>query len=145
MEDNWVDEVEAELVLVPEGEYVLRYIDRHIRRMHGSEKLYMRFEIIKPSSYEGHFLTRYFNIRTRASKDRPRIHAGWMSDLMREYVAIEGKKPRRTDEIRFKAFSERPILALVETVTHDSKKRLIPEPLQYSRISQLIRYADELA
>ena len=145
MKDNWVDEIESELVLVPEGEYVLRYFDRQIRRMHGSEKLYMRFRIMMPSIYEGYFLTRYFNVRTRASEDRKKIHAGWMSDLMREYVAIEGKKPRRTDEIRFKAFRERPILALVETVTHDSKKRLIPEPLQYSRISQLIRYADNLA
>ena len=141
MEDNWVDEVEAELVLVPEGEYVVEYYDQKTKRMHGGEKLYMRFQILKPSIYEGDLLTRHYNVRIRVIEDRERIHAGWMSDLMREYVAIEGKKPRRTDEIRFSAFSERPILALVETVTRNSRKRLIPEELQYSRIAQLKRCA----
>lgn len=92
-------------------------------------------------STELHYRFLHYNVRVRVIEDRERIHAGWMSDLMREYVAIEGKKPRRTDEIRFSAFSERPILAVVETVTRNSRKRWIPEELQYSRIAHLKRGA----
>ena len=102
-------------------------------------KLYCYFKITDPGKYYGITVIRYYNVKTLNSKPRKggSFRIGYHSDLMREYVTLFGW-PARKDRISTRAFELVIVRGRIRTVTHDAKQRLIPEPLQYSVIAELI-------
>lgn len=131
-----------DLVLVPPGEYVLKYESHKIRFMR-NWKLYMAFRITDGQEHSGKKLFRYYNISYLSGPTGKRkIRAGCYSDLMREFVGIFGEKPRRVDEIPLTRFNGHSFIGSVETVVKNAKGRPIPELVRYSRVVELLRLVD---
>ena len=55
--------VEGETVLVPEGEYELRYVDYETANYFGKARVFVHFAIIEPEDYAGLPIDRYYNVK----------------------------------------------------------------------------------
>jgi len=99
--------------------------------------------VLSDGDYHGPKLRRFYNVRSligkpgRNGKYRP---SGWTSDLIREYAHLFGPIPDdRLDRFSLNPFKKVIITGEVKTVSQDSRKRGIPECVQYSVIERLIR------
>ncbi len=132
--------------LIKPGEYPLGFDYHQTAWLFNQPKLILLFTVLSEGDYHGVKLKRFYNVRSligkpgREGKYKP---SGWSSDLIREYANLFGSVPDRLDRFSLKPFNNVVITGEVKTVRLDSKKREIPECVQYSVIERLIK-AEEI-
>ena len=131
--------VDGECVLVPEGEYELRYVDYETAIYFGSPKVVVHFAIVRPEEYAGLPVDRFYNVKQLTGPLG--LHGNYVSarrgDLIREYRKIVGRTGR-LDRISFMPFKDQRIIGQIETVRSDYKRDPLPESEYYSRIRKLV-------
>ena len=132
--------VEGDTILVPEGEYELRYVDFETADYFGTAKVFVHFAIIKPEDYAGLPIDRFYNVKRLASPPQRfgKYVAKPCGNLIREFKRIAGRADR-LDRISFKRFKDLRIIAEVRTVRRDYQRQPLDEDDYYSRIFRLIR------
>jgi hypothetical protein len=130
--------VDGECVLVPEGEYELRYVDYETATYFGSSKVVVHFAIVRPEEYAGLPVDRFYNVKQLSGP--PGLYGNYVAthrgDLKREYRKIVGTTGR-LDRISFKQFKDQRIIGQIETVRFDYKRDPLAESERYSRIKKL--------
>ena len=132
--------VEGDTVLVPEGEYEIRYVDYETGLYFGKARVIVHFAIIGPEDYAGSPIDRYYNVKKLTG---PPIRFGGFvakqrGNLNREFKRITGHAGR-LDRISFKRFKNLRIIAEIQTVRRDYQRQTLDEDDHYSRISKLVK------
>ena len=129
--------------LIKPGEYSLGFDHHETQRLWNQAKLILWFTVLSDGDYHGIKLRRFYNVRSligKAGKNGKYRPSGWNSDLIREYAELFGSIPDdRLDRFSLNPFKKVIITGEVKTVSRDSKKRGIPECVQYSVIERLIK------
>ena len=138
--DEGAGVVEGETVLVPEGEYEIRYLYYETGHYFGKACVTVDFVIIGPEEYEGLPICRFYNVKELDGP--PRRFANYKANnggnLTREFRRIAGHTGR-PDRISFRQFKNLRIIAEIETVRRDYKRQALDEDDHYSRISRLVK------
>src|SRR5687768_14172275 len=124
---------------VPDGRYQVGYLDYSTRRIMGRfPKLLLRFKIAD-GKYTGLILPRYYGVRELKGKpaDNGRFKVGPKSDFARDFFRLFPVRVGRLDRMPMSYFDGCLFEVDVATVTHDADQREIPEPLQYSVITDI--------
>jgi len=129
-----------DLVLVPESEYQLAYLN-HVTWLYMGRipKVVVTFQIMDYGEHHLKQVSAYYNPKKLIGKPRRkgRFSAGWRSKFMMDYVTCFGR-PTRKDEIVMNKFQEVIVKGKVRTVTHNRDQRKYPEGLQYSVVNELL-------
>ena len=131
--------VDGECVLVPEGEYELRYVDYETATYYGSPKVVVHYAIIEPEEYAGLPVDRFYNA-TKLTGPPGRFGkyvAPRRGDLFREFKRLIGQG-ERLDRLRFARLKDQRVIGEIQTVKTDHKHEELPEDDRYSRIKRLI-------
>lgn len=128
-----------ELPRVPEGIYNLKYL-YHETTVRFGPKVVLWFEIADENEHYGTKLARYYNVLSfNGLQGRGgRFKLGPMSAFVREYIQVFEEEFDSFEDITPDEYKYRVVKGIVRTVTHGANKRLIPDSLQYSTISELI-------
>ena len=131
--------VDGECVLVPEGEYELRYVDYETGHYFGGQKVVVHYAIIIPEEYAGLPVDRFYNAsRLTGPPGRfGKYAAPRRGHLVREFNRLIGRSGR-LDRLRFAQLKDRRVIGEIETVTTDHKHEELPDEDRYSRIKRLI-------
>ena len=131
--------VDGECVLVPEGEYELRYVDYETGHYFGGPKVVVHYAIISPEEYAGLPVDRFYNAsRLTGPPGRfGKYAAPRRGHLVREFNRLIGRSGR-LDRLRFAQLKDRRVIGEIETVTTDHKHEELPDDDRYSRIKRLI-------
>lgn len=107
-------------------------------------KLVLVFTIVSPGPAYGAKLPRYYNVKRIIGRPQTggRFHPSATSDFAREFYTLFDYGGRRLDRLPMTNFDGKVIQANIATVTRARGQR-IPEPLQYSKISKLIKVIEE--
>ena len=133
-------EVGGGTILVPDGEYVVRYLDYETGNYWGTPKVVVHFVIVESDNFEGSPVDRFYNA-TRLTSPPGRFGnyvAPACGDLIREFNRLTGSM-ERADRISFAKLKGKRIQAEVKRVQYDYCHEPLAEADQYSRISRLIR------
>ena len=129
--------------LIKPGEYSLGFDHHETQRLWNQPKLILWFTVLSDGEYHGIKLRRFYNVRSligKPGKEGKYHPSGWSSDLIREYAHLFGSIPDdRLDRFSLNPFKKVIITGEVKTVSQDSRKRGIPECVQYSVIERLIK------
>ena len=132
--------VDGECVLVPDGEYELRYLFYETAIYFGSPKVIVHFAIGSPEDYAGLPVDRFFNVKQLTSP--PGRYGNYVAtrrgDLIREFRQLGGRAGRM-DRISFATLKGRRVIGEIETVNRDYNQNALPEDEHYSRICRLVR------
>ena len=132
--------VDGECVLVPEGEYELRYVDYETATYYGSPKVVVHYAIIEPEEFAGLPVDRFYNAKKLTGP--PGLFGKYIArrrgDLFREFNRIIGRV-ERLDRISFARLKGKRIIGDIQTVQIDHKHEELPEDDRYSRIRRLIK------
>jgi len=103
-----------------------------------ASKLIMDFRIVSMGKYFETIVPRYYNVQRVIGKPQRngRFKCGKKGDFLREYLTLFPNQVGRLDRVPMSAFESVIIEGKIETVTR-SRNKVIPKPLQYSRISEL--------
>ncbi len=132
--------VDGECVLVPEGEYELRYVDYETATYYGSPKVVVHYAIIEPEEFAGLPIDRFYNVKKltgppgRFGKYLVRPNGS----LFREFKKLVGHA-ERLDRLRFARLKGQRVIGEIQTVKTDHKHEELPEDDRYSRIRRLIK------
>ena len=131
--------VDGECVLVPEGEYELRYVDYETGNYYGSPKVVVHYAIFEPEEYAGLPVDRFYNASklTGPPGRFGKYVAPRRGDLVREFKRLIGKG-ERLDRLRFARLKDQRVLGEIQTVTTDHNHKELPEDDRYSRIKRLL-------
>jgi len=131
--------VDGECVLVPEGEYELRYVDYETASYYGSPKVVVHYAIIEPDEYAGLPVDRFYNAKKLTSPPGRfgKYIAPRRGDLCREFNKLTDRVAR-PDRISFARLKGKRIIGDIQTVKTDHKHEELPEDDRYSRIKRLI-------
>lgn len=131
--------VDGECILVPDGEYELRYVDYETARCFGRPKVIVHFAIIGPEEYAGLPIDRFYNAKklTRSLGRYGKYSAPRRGDLIREFRRLTGRDCR-PDRIYLARLKAKRIVGDIQTVTRDHRHEPLSESDQYSRISRLV-------
>jgi hypothetical protein len=132
--------IDGECVLVPPGEYELRYRYYETLIYRRSPRLIVHLAIVAPDEYAGLPVERFYNVEklTGPAKRYGDFVARRRGDLVREYRQIAGPTGRH-DRLSFVAFKGQRIVGQIITVTTDHRRRELPEDEYYSKVDRLIR------
>jgi hypothetical protein len=132
--------IDGECILVPAGEYELRYLYYETRNYFGSPRVIVHFVIVAPDEYAGLPVERFYNVKklTGPAKRRGDFEARRRSDLVREFRQIAGP-PGRRDRLSFVEFKDQRIVGQIITVKTDHRHRELPDDEHYSKVDHLIR------
>lgn len=108
--------------------------------MFKTPKLILTFTIVTQGPAYGIRLPRYYNVKRLIGKPgkNGNFAVGKKGDFLREFLTLFSCKPDRLDRLPISYFNGVTIKARVVTVKR-SRNRDIPEALQYSKISELLR------
>jgi len=103
-------------------------------------KLVLWFSITSYGDDFGKQIPRYYNVTRVIGKPQKggRFKVGKKSDFLREYFTLFHYDGGRMDRLPMTRFDGVSIQVEIETVTH-ARGRIIPKPLQYSKVSRLIK------
>ena len=132
--------VEGETILVPEGEYELRYVDFETADYFGKPRVVVYFAIIEPDDYAGLPIERFYYVKKLIGPPQRfgKYKAKPRGNLIREFKRIAGRAGR-LDRISFKRFRDLRIIAEVQTVRRDYQRQPLDEDDYYSRIARLVK------
>jgi hypothetical protein len=129
-----------DLVLVPQGEYILSYQHHTTWFFMGRfPKVVVTYRIFDMGEQNDKPILAYYNPKKIIGKPRKNGHftAGWRSRFMWDYANCFGK-PARQDRIPMCRFKDNLVVAKIRTVTHNRDQRKYPEGLEYSVVSELL-------
>ena len=131
------------LVLVPEGDYIVRYLTYRTSKSFGQPKVEVTFIIDSPEEHRAACLERFYNVEELDGPERKKgkFKPSRRGHLMREYSALVGS-PSRQDRMSLGKLKGLSILAKVVTVKVDSNKDLLPKSSWYSKIEKLIKVVE---
>ena len=131
--------VENDSVLVPKGEYEIRYESYRTALYFKKPRVILQCSIFKPEEYAGLPIERYYNVAELGGPPRKfgAFTANKRGDLIREFRRITGQTGR-LDRISFKRFKDLRIVAQIRTVQHDYKREPLDRQDQYSIIDKLV-------
>ena len=131
-----------EFILIPEGLYELKLVTHYTAIQFQSPRLVMEFSVCECGDYFGSRLFRYYHLERLDGKagKHGRFVAKARGDLMIEYCTLFPRKVRR-DRLSLAPLYNSVIIGKVATVTKNNQGKALPEPLQYSKISELVRLA----
>ena len=131
------------LLLIPEGEYIVRYLTYRTLKSFGQPKVEVTFIIDKPKEHRAVCLERFYNVDklTGLEKAKGRFKPSRRGHLMREYTALVGP-PSRNDRMTLGKLKGLMILAKVVTVKVDSNKNPLPKGSWYSKVEKLIKVVE---
>lgn len=134
--DTPIDVVGEKPPLIGEGHYELAYDSRWIGYLYGNHpKLMIVFRVVSIGPAFGKKIYRCYNLKG-INKKRGDFSVGRRSDFYFEYVRLFGHEP--STRISMTPFRNSILKASVRTVTTDYKKRLLPEPMKYSVVKELL-------
>ena len=127
-------------VLVPDGEYEVRYVDYETGRFFGTSKVILHCAIVVPEDYAGLPVDRFYNVTRLIGPPKVfgNFDAPMRGDLVREYRRAV-KEPDRTDRISFVPLRNKRLIVELETVTTDYEHYELAREDQYSRIKRLVQ------
>lgn len=132
-----------ELPQIPEKVYDLGYVGFSTWMMMGkSPKLVIRFKIVELGEHFGLILSKYYGVKRLIGKPKKsgKYQVGRNSNFVRDYLTLFPDQPaKRLDQIPMSRFHNVIIRGSVRTVTKGYNQRLIPKPLQYSVIGELLK------
>lgn len=144
--DFWVDDYESPFV--GPGNYEFMYVKHETDLYFGrAPKLVMWFKIVSMGECFETVLPRYYNVKQLIGPKgkNGKFKVGRQSDFLREFVTLfpdavdSNPRKRRLDRLPMSGFKSVILQGHVSTVNRTAKQRAIPEALQYSVISELIR------
>ena len=128
--------------LVKPGIYQLAFVRYETAIMyHGkAPKLIMHFRIVTMGDFFEEIVKRYYNVQKVIGKPRRngQFKCGKIGNFLREYLTLFPHQVKRLDRVPMSAFQNVIFEGAIRTVTR-SLGRKIPEPLQYSCVSELRR------
>ncbi len=127
--------------LLPPGEYDVTFVGFCTFVLFGrASKLNVQFKVMTMGDHFEKRLSRYYNVTRLIGRPgaNGRFKVGFHSDFLREYGKLF-PVPSRLDRISMSSFERRILVARVRTVERGSQQDAIPDALQYSVISELIR------
>ena len=132
--------VDGDTVLVPDGEYELRYVDFETAMYFGKPKVVVHYAIIRPDDYAGLPVDRFYNAKKLTSPPGRfgKYIAPRRGDLFREFKRLVGRADR-LDRLRFARLKGQRVIGEIHTVKIDHKHEKLPEDDRYSRIRRLIK------
>ncbi len=132
--------VDGECVLVPDGEYELRYVDFETAMYFGNPKVIVHYAIIRPEEYAGLPVDRFYNAKKLTSPPGRfgKYVAKPCGSLIREFKRLVGRG-ERLDRLRFARLKGQRVIGEIQTVKTDHKHEELPEDDRYSRIGRLIK------
>lgn len=123
---------------VPDGEYVARFIEHETLFLFSSGKVVLRFELAEDELAGVRLLRPY---RVKRLLGRPgkggRFMLGRSSELLRDVVRLSETRTR-PDRASLSFMRGRLWRIRTRTVETDYRQRLIPEPLRYSVIDEIV-------
>lgn len=129
-----------DLVLVPEGEYVLSY-RHHVTWFYMGRypKVVVTFRIFDIGEHHDKPVLAYYNPSKIVGKSRKNGHfeAGWRSRFMWDYTKCFGK-PFRKDRISMCRFKQNLVRARIRTVEKNRDQKEYPDGLKYSIVAELL-------
>ena len=128
-----------QMCLIPEGEYLVSLVHHRTVIMFGRQpKLILGFRVVD-GKYSGSNIAKYYNVRRLTSKAgmRGSFKVSRHSDYLFDYVRLHGA-PSRIDRLPMKPWRNCVLRAQIRTVTKGRGGRILPQPLQYSKVDQLI-------
>ncbi len=136
--------IDGVCIVVPDGEYQLRYEFYETGLYYNSPKVCVHFKIDASDLYAGLPVCRFYNVKKLTGPRRKygKYIAPPRGALAREYKRLVGG-PNRTDRISFQALKGKCILARLETVTRAYNRTALAPDDQYSKVAVLIRIIDE--
>ena len=131
--------VDGESILVPEGEYELKYVDYETATYFGSAKVIVHYAIIEPEEFAGLPIDRFYNAKklTGPPGRFGKYLARPNGSLFREFKRLVGRD-ERLDRISFAKLKGKRIVGSIITVKTDHKHDELAEDDRYSRIKELI-------
>ena len=131
--------VDGVCVLVPDGEYELRYVDYETAMYYGSPKVVVHHAIVEPDEFAGLPVDRFYNAKklTGPPGRFGKYIAPRRGDLFREFKRLIGRVDR-LDRISFKKLKGKRIVGNIQTVVIDHKHEELPVDDRYSRIRRLV-------
>jgi hypothetical protein len=135
--------VDDDLPLILPGEYTFLFRGHSTWVMFGrSPKLILKFSIIDDEMYSGVVLYKHYNVRKL--KGRPGRNGNFISsrksNFLRDLFRVcPAYPPKRFNRIPMSRLEGLPIQGKVKTVTKGFDQKDIPEPLQYSIITEIFR------
>jgi len=132
--------VDGECVLVPEGEYELRYVDYETATYYGSPKVVVHYAIVEPDEFAGLPVDRFYNAKKLTGPPGlfGRYIAPRRGDLFREFKKLVGHA-ERLDRLCFARLKGERVIGEIQTVKTDHKHEELSEDDRYSRIRRLIK------
>lgn len=125
--------------LIPDDWHQVAYLDYSTISLFGHPKVRVRFTIAV-GKYRGVILERWYNVKSL--RGAPRKYgdyvAGQTSNVVREYVALTGKDPRR-DRMSWVGLKGVSLEAKTRTVIRDARHHDLAEMLRYSVVDELRR------
>lgn len=133
--------IDDELPLIPPGEYVFRFVGHSTWLMFGrNPKLILEFAVADDEMYVGVILNKYYNVKNLNGRHgrNGNFIASRKSNFMRDFYRVcPAYPPKRLDRIPMTRLEGINILGKVKTVTTGYDQKEIPEPLQYSVITEI--------
>ena len=137
--ESWDFQVDASAgPLVPDGEYVARYIRHETMFIFNSGKVMLHFELAE-CEFAGVRLMRPYRAKRLLGRPckRGRFELGRSSELLRDIVRLSEARTR-PDRASLAFMCGRLWRVRTRTVETDYKQRPIPEPLHYSVIGEIV-------
>lgn len=109
-----------------------------------AHKLVCIFTIVEHGNFHGVKLPRYYNVKRLIGKPQVggRFVATPTGDFAREFYTLFQYGGNRLDRLPMSLFEGKTIKAKVSLVTK-ARGRSIPEPLQYSKVAELLKVIEE--
>ena len=128
--------------LIKQGVYELAFVEYRTANMFRGKapKLIMDFRIISMGQFFECIVPRYYNVQKVLGKPQlsGRFKCGKKGSFLREYLTLFPNQLQRLDRVPMSAYANAIIEGKIRTVTQSGQK-VIPKPLQYSCISELLR------
>lgn len=136
--DDEGNEIDGEIVLVPEGDYELRFLYHETAKYQDSAKVYLHFAIYT-GEYAGLPLVRYYNVARL--KSPPARNGKFVAKALGDFpleMALIGLQPTRLDRFPLSKLRGKRISGRVLTVQKNRQGDSRPYDVQYSKIAQLL-------
>lgn len=124
--------------LIPEGTYTVICLEYKEGLYFNTPKLYLKFRVLDPGTYEGTELSMYINLTYAGTNRRFKKVPNKSKYFLQWVIANNNKRPNRQDKMSHRIFKDGIFEAVVKTVKPKfPDKTEQPESLHYSKIDSL--------
>lgn len=128
----------AQWPLVPDGEYVVRFIRHETATVFKTPKLFIHLELVGPTHQGARLYAAYRVKRLIGQPGKSgRFVISSRSELLIQLARIYGRQ-MRMDRVSLRALRHCLLRVRTRTVTTDYRQRPLPEALRYSVVAELL-------